>query len=71
MRRHHGGDVGGALGAARLARLAVTKENVTQVCTSPATIELCEPDAAQRSLAADRLARYRRIYAALKDEFSR
>ncbi|CAB3802801.1 xylulokinase [Paraburkholderia fynbosensis] len=71
MRRHHGGDVGGALGAARLARLAVTKENVTQVCTSPATIEVCEPDAAQRSVAADRLGRYRRIYAALKNEFSR
>jgi xylulokinase len=71
MRRHQGGAVGGALGAARLARLAVTKESVAQVCTSPATIEVCAPDAAQRGLIEERLARYRRIYAALKDEFSR
>lgn len=71
MRRHHGGDVGAALGAARLARLAVTSESVAQVCTSAATVELCEPDPGHQSLSADRLARYRRIYAALKDEFSR
>jgi xylulokinase len=71
MRRHHGGDVGAALGAARLARLAVAKEHVSQVCTSAATIEVCEPDVAQRTVTGDRLARYRRIYAALKDEFPR
>ncbi|WP_176058257.1 xylulokinase [Paraburkholderia sp. BCC1876] len=71
MRRHQGGDVGAALGAARLARLAVTKESVGLVCTAPETVEVCEPDAAKRTLAEDRLARYRRIYAALKDEFAR
>lgn len=66
MRRHHGGDVGAALGAARLARLAVTKESIAQVCTSPATIEVCEPDTAQRPMIENRLARYRRLYEALK-----
>jgi xylulokinase len=71
MRRHQGGDVGAALGAARLARLAVTNEDVTQVCTSPATIEICEPDAGQRTVTEERLARYRRLYAAVKDEFAR
>jgi xylulokinase len=60
-----------ALGAARLARLAATEENVEQACTSAATVELCEPDPGHQSVTAERLARYRRIYAALKDEFSR
>jgi xylulokinase len=71
MRRHQGGDVGAALGAARLARLAVTNEDVAQVCTSPETIEVCEPDAGQRTVTEERLARYRRLYAAVKDEFAR
>ena len=71
MRRHQGGDVGAALGAARLARLAVTNEDVAQVCTSPETIEVCEPDAGQRTVTEVRLARYRRLYAAVKDEFAR
>jgi xylulokinase len=71
MRRHQGGDVGAALGAARLARLAVTGESLSQVCVPPATVEVCEPDSRRRAEMEDRLMRYRRLYVALKGEFAK
>jgi xylulokinase len=62
--------VGAALGAARLARLAVTGESISEVCLAPPTLESCEPDRAQAPLLAHRLARYRSIYQALKAGFA-
>ncbi|MEQ5839736.1 xylulokinase [Paraburkholderia acidicola] len=70
MRRHASSDIGAALGAARLARLAVTQDTVAEVCTAPSVIESCEPDRASEPLLAQRLARYRRLYVALKPEFA-
>jgi xylulokinase len=70
MHRHEGSDVGAALGAARLARLAVTGEAVKDVCLAPPTLESCEPNRAQAPLLAHRLARYRSIYQALKASFA-
>jgi xylulokinase len=70
MHRHEGSDVGAALGAARLARLAVTGESISEVCLAPPTLESCEPDRAQAPLLAHRLARYRSIYQALKAGFA-
>lgn len=40
-----GGEVGPALGAARLARLALTGENPAAVCTPPPVTEVIAPDA--------------------------
>ena len=70
MHRHEGSDVGAALGAARLARLAVTGEAVNAVCVAAPTLESCEPERAQAPLLAQRLARYRSIYQALKAGFA-
>ncbi|MGH8780983.1 xylulokinase [Paraburkholderia sp.] len=69
MRRHMSSDVGGALGAARLARLAATNDSIADVCTMPPVIESREPDPVMQPLLAERLARYRRLYTALKPEF--
>ena len=47
MRRSSGGETGAAFGAARLARLAQTKEDPSSVCLPPAgAVEIFEPDAA-------------------------
>ncbi|MGS0740795.1 xylulokinase [Glaciimonas sp. GG7] len=68
--RHKDGDFGGAYGAARLARLAVTGESAESVCTMPPIAEEIAPDAALSALLPQRLARYRRLYATLKPEFA-
>jgi len=68
--RHKDGDVGGAYGAARLARLAVTGESAESVCTMPPVAEEIVPRTALCALLPERLARYRRLYTALRSEFS-
>ena len=68
--RHHGGDIGGAFGAARLARLAVTGEMPESVCTMPPVEEAIGPDATLAALLPERLARYRSLYRALQAEFA-
>ncbi len=70
MRRHEGSEIGAALGAARLARLAVTHEAPEAVCVAPRVIDTREPDAAQRAVLQPRLERYHRLYRALKQEFA-
>lgn len=65
MRRHAGGEIG----AARLARLAATGERIELVCTAPPVLDEHVPDEALRPILAERLARYRRLYRALKPEF--
>lgn len=57
---------GAALGAARLARLAVTGEAPDAVCLRPQVIETIEPEAALVGAYADRYAAYRALYPAMK-----
>lgn len=70
MRRHEGGEVGAALGAARLARLAVTREIPSDVCIAPRVVETSDPVQAQGQILSGRLERYRRLYRALSVEFA-
>ena len=64
-------EVGPALGAARLARLAVTGENPADVADAPPATEVVAPDARLRERYAQALPRYRRLYDALRQEFRR
>jgi xylulokinase len=57
-----GGEVGPALGAARLAQIAVTGESAAQVCVRPPVSHIVEPDAALADLLAPKLARFRAAY---------
>jgi xylulokinase len=61
-----GGDVGPALGAARLARLALLNEPVATVCTPPRVTALIEPDPALAAQLAPKRARFSRAYAAIR-----
>ncbi|MBD0275352.1 MAG: xylulokinase, partial [Acetobacteraceae bacterium] len=65
LHRVASGEVGGAFGAARLARLAVTGEAPEAVCAPPARVETVEPDPALAEAYASRLPRYRALYRAL------
>ena len=71
--RRSGAEVGAALGAARLARLARTGEALADVCTAPPLTDSFSPRADRTALLATRHARFQRLYGALKDEmqFSR
>jgi xylulokinase len=64
-----GADVGPALGAARLARLAATGEAPATVCTAPSVREVVAPEAALADAYAEPLARWRALYAALRPLF--
>lgn len=66
---HQSGDVGPAFGAARLARLAVTGEDLSKVCTPPAVDHVIEPDAKRRAALQPRRERFGRLYPLLKSEF--
>jgi len=57
-----GGEVGPALGAARLAQIAVTGARAAQVCVRPPVSHVVEPDAALADLLAPKLARFRAAY---------
>ena len=57
-----GGEVGPALGAARLAQIAVTGQSVAEVCTRPPVSHVIEPDAALAQALAPKLARFRAAY---------
>lgn len=58
---HKGGETGGALGAARLAALAVGASE-RDVCTKPETAQLFEPDAGRADYLAERYAKFRALY---------
>jgi xylulokinase len=62
---HEGGEAGGALGAARLAWLAVGG-TLDAVCTLPPVRQAFMPDAAEAARLAPRYARFRALYPALK-----
>ncbi len=63
------GAKGPAFGAARLARLAVTGEPVSEVCTVPAVSEVIEPEPALVDAYRSTGEKFRRLYRALKPEF--
>ncbi len=62
LKRLAAGETGGAFGAARLARMAVTGESPESVCVPPETVETVEPDAALAALYDERIARYRALH---------
>ena len=64
-----GAEAGGALGAARLAWLAVGG-TVDEVCRTPEVARVAEPDPALAAALQPRHARFQRLYAALRHEFA-
>jgi len=68
--RYVGADKGPAFGAARLARMAVTGQTPTQVCVRPEIFDVTEPQAELVDAYKPKIAQFRRLYKALKDEFS-
>ncbi len=64
-----GGEVGPALGAARLAQLADTGADIEAVCTAPAISHFAEPDDALVDLYGARIGKYRALYQNLKSVF--
>ena len=68
LERRSGADVGAALGAARLGRLARGNEPVASVCTAPPVTDSFAPDSRQTGLLAERHLQFQRLYAALKAE---
>lgn len=61
----HGGEVGPALGGARLAQITVTGASAAEVCTRPPVRTVIEPDSALTASLAPKRARFRAAYAAL------
>ena len=68
---HTGSEVGPALGAARLARLAATGEHPVKVCTPPPVARVVEPDEVLAARLAPRLERWRTLYRVLRPEMRR
>src|SRR5215471_14158178 len=64
-----GSEVGAALGAARLARLALGGEQVEDVCVPPPVERVVQPDATLSSLLATRRRIFQRLYKDLKSAF--
>ena len=62
-----GGEVGPALGAARLAQMAVTGASAAEACTRPPVNRILEPDPALAARLASKIERFRRAYAAIRD----
>ena len=69
MTVHAHGAAGGALGAARLARLA-DGGNESEVCQRPAVVREFLPDAAEAALLMPRHVRFRALYPALRQAFA-
>ncbi|OAF12815.1 xylulokinase [Bradyrhizobium neotropicale] len=61
------GEVGAALGAARLGRLAATGEDPAEVCTRPRRLATLAPRASTTSAYHDAYRRWRDLYPALKE----
>jgi xylulokinase len=65
-----GGDVGPALGAARLARIACGEGSVAGVCVAPPTAAEFLPDAELSMRLAPRRDLFRRLYPALRELYA-
>jgi xylulokinase len=64
-----GGEVGPALGAARLAQLAETGGSVEDICPAPPILSVIEPDDRLSETYAAKLPRFRSLYKSLKSSF--
>jgi xylulokinase len=64
-----GGEVGAALGAARLARLAANEGSEEEVCAAPPIERVVQPDSALAALLASRRRTFQRLYRDLKNTF--
>jgi len=64
-----GGEVGAALGAARLARLAAGGGTEEEVCTAPPVERVVQPDTALSALLASRRRTFQRLYRDLENTF--
>ena len=64
-----GGEVGAALGAARLAHLATGEASEEEVCSAPPVERVVEPDTALAALLASRRRTFQRLYRDLKNTF--
>jgi xylulokinase len=64
-----GGEVGAALGAARLGRLALGGQPSEEVCAAPPVDRVVQPDAALASLLGTRRRAFVRLYQDLKNSF--
>jgi xylulokinase len=64
-----GGEVGAALGAARLARLAAGETSEEEVCTAPPVERVVQPDTALSALLASRRRTFQRLYRDLENTF--
>jgi xylulokinase len=64
-----GSEVGAALGAARLARLAVTGESPKAVCVMPPIAQVIQPNAELAAMMAERRRIFVNLYRDLKDSF--
>jgi len=62
-----GGEVGPALGAAKLARIGVNGASAAEACVRPAICHAIEPNPQLAERLAPKLERYRRAYAAIRD----
>jgi xylulokinase len=69
--RYRGSEAGPAFGAARLARMALTREAPEVICRKPAILDRFEPDPARQAGYAERLVAFKALYRALKNEFQR
>ncbi|MBX2804729.1 MAG: xylulokinase [Hyphomicrobiales bacterium] len=70
LRYLQGGETGPALGAARLARLAVTGEAPADVCSAPQIEKVIEPDRGLADAYAARRSKFQSLYQTLKSEFA-
>ncbi len=66
LRYLDGGEVGPALGAAKLAMMADTGASAAEACTSPPTRQMIEPDAGLAERLAPKLNQFRRTAAAIR-----
>jgi len=64
-----GNDVAAAMGAARLGRIAASRESTQTVCTMPPIAHAIEPDRALRTLLAERRGLFVQLYRDLQDCF--
>lgn len=66
---HHGGEIGPALGAARLARIAIGSASVDEACPAPPVAEVIAPEPDLTASLARRRELFRRLYTDLKPSF--
>ncbi|WP_262266445.1 xylulokinase [Microvirga yunnanensis] len=67
---HHGGEVGPALGAARLERIAVSGASLDEACPPPPVSHVIDPEPELTEALAPRRELFRQLYSDLKSSFA-